>query len=88
MRLIWKVGDTYHLCGDGFETEIHTAVAGDSFRLFLPVFDSTEGIRFMDRLWPVGGSSARGRESTAEGMVPSLGARKCRFLEEGEPTEN
>lgn len=47
MHLIWKVGDTYHLCGEGVETEVHTLIAGESCKLFLPLFDSNKGFAFL-----------------------------------------
>jgi hypothetical protein len=88
MQLIWKVGNTYHLCGDGFETSIHTAIAGESFRLFLPVFDSREGFRFMNQAVPQVETPERMRESADEGKIPSRRPEECRSLEEWEPTEN
>lgn len=49
MTLLWKVGNTYHLCGEGGHESSYASLAGDYLKMFLPIVDINEGPRFVAR---------------------------------------
>ena len=85
MYLIWKVGKTYHLCGEGVETEILTAVAGESFGMFLPVFDIAEGVLFVTDGWSQPEPWWGPRSSEARREKPRSWSRRRFVRDEGQP---
>jgi hypothetical protein len=66
MTLLWKVGNTYHLCGEGAEHSSYASLAGDYLRLFLPVVDINDSPRFVTRNGRIPGSMYAFDRSKAE----------------------
>lgn len=72
MTLLWKVGNTYHLCGEGAEHSSYASLAGDYLRLFLPVVDINDSPRFVTRDGRIPGSmyAVAGAERDEEDEEP------------------
>jgi hypothetical protein len=76
--LLWKVGNTYHLCGEGGHESSYASLAGDYLKLFLPIVDILDGPRFVTgrgvlagSMRPVSWAQSGDRESPGNRVTPA-----------------